>query len=182
VTGKKKAEKKSRTEPDGHDLGVLLDAVALRLNEASSAAERAVEAIEVEAVDGEPDSDTPESERARIESELTQTLVARLNEIVRQCGQLAEILHSTSRSLGSGAAGAAVEADAASVVTAGATVSRPAPVITASGQPISDGVRLITTQMAVAGSSREEIQKRLGDEFGVTDADEVVDVVLGPIT
>jgi hypothetical protein len=35
--------------------------------------------------------------------------------------------------------------------------------------PVSEGARLLATQMAIAGSSRDEISRRLRDEFGVLD-------------
>ena len=47
-------------------------------------------------------------------------------------------------------------------------LSRPAPARS------TDGLRLLATQMAVAGSSHEEIASRLRDEFGVEDATELL--------
>jgi hypothetical protein len=44
----------------------------------------------------------------------------------------------------------------------------------------SDGARLLAAQMAVAGSSREEIETRLRDEFGIQDAGPILDGILGP--
>jgi len=45
----------------------------------------------------------------------------------------------------------------------------------ASGGPhLSDGVRLLATQMSVAGASPEEIATRLHEDFGVADADRLV--------
>jgi vacuolar-type H+-ATPase subunit H len=44
----------------------------------------------------------------------------------------------------------------------------------------SDGARLLAAQMAVAGSSREEIETRLRDEFGIQDAAPILDGILGP--
>jgi hypothetical protein len=44
----------------------------------------------------------------------------------------------------------------------------------------SAGARLLATQMAVAGSSRGEIETRLRDEFGVDDAGPMLDSILGP--
>jgi hypothetical protein len=44
----------------------------------------------------------------------------------------------------------------------------------------SDGARLLAAQMAVAGSSREEIESRLRDEFGIEDAAPILDGILGP--
>ncbi|HEY8002309.1 MAG TPA: hypothetical protein VID76_10240 [Solirubrobacterales bacterium] len=43
----------------------------------------------------------------------------------------------------------------------------------------SDGVRLIATQMALAGSSRLEIERRLRIQFGVDDADRALDDIFG---
>lgn len=43
----------------------------------------------------------------------------------------------------------------------------------------SEGIRLLATQMAVAGSSHAEIEQRLRSEFGVEDADAILAEVLG---
>jgi hypothetical protein len=43
----------------------------------------------------------------------------------------------------------------------------------------SEGVRLIATQMAIAGSSRAEIERRLRIQFGVRDADQALDEIFG---
>jgi hypothetical protein len=40
-------------------------------------------------------------------------------------------------------------------------------------------VRLIATQMAIAGSSRTEIERRLRIQFGVRDADQALDDIFG---
>jgi hypothetical protein len=45
--------------------------------------------------------------------------------------------------------------------------------------PVPEGVRLIATQMAVAGSSRKEIERRLQRQFGIVDAASVLDDVFG---
>ncbi|MGH2982389.1 MAG: hypothetical protein ACRDKV_10150 [Solirubrobacterales bacterium] len=50
----------------------------------------------------------------------------------------------------------------------------------ASGTTSSDGARLLAAQMAVAGSSRKEIEARLRDEFGIQDAGPILDGILGP--
>ncbi len=47
------------------------------------------------------------------------------------------------------------------------------------GTPPSDGARLLATQMAVAGSSRAEIESRLQNEFGIWDAGPMLDAILG---
>jgi hypothetical protein len=43
----------------------------------------------------------------------------------------------------------------------------------------SEGVRLIATQMAIAGSSRSEIENRLRIQFGVVDAEQALDDIFG---
>jgi len=42
------------------------------------------------------------------------------------------------------------------------------------------GARLLATQMAVGGSSREEIEERLRNGFGIEDTAAVLDAILGP--
>lgn len=42
------------------------------------------------------------------------------------------------------------------------------------------GARLLATQMAVSGSSREEIAERLRNGFEIEDADAILDAILGP--
>ncbi len=44
----------------------------------------------------------------------------------------------------------------------------------------SAGARLLATQMAVSGSSREEIEQRLRSGFDIDDTSEILDAILGP--
>jgi hypothetical protein len=44
----------------------------------------------------------------------------------------------------------------------------------------SAGARLLATQMAVSGASREEIEQRLCSGFEIEDAGEILDAILGP--
>lgn len=44
----------------------------------------------------------------------------------------------------------------------------------------SAGARLLATQMAVSGSSREEIEQRLRSGFDIEDTGEILDAILGP--
>jgi len=44
----------------------------------------------------------------------------------------------------------------------------------------SAGARLLATQMAVSGSSREEIEERLRSGFEIEDTREILDAILGP--
>ena len=63
--------------------------------------------------------------------------------------------------------------------------------VTAEGTPGSDsdpeekrsdpaGARLLATQLAVQGSSREEIEERLRNGFEIEDTDAILDAILGP--
>ena len=44
----------------------------------------------------------------------------------------------------------------------------------------ASGARLLATQMAVSGSSREEIELRLRNGFEIEDTDAILDAILGP--
>jgi hypothetical protein len=55
----------------------------------------------------------------------------------------------------------------------------PSPSAAPGGLP-TDGARLLAAQMAVAGSSREEIEARLRKEFDIEDAGPILDGILGP--
>jgi hypothetical protein len=48
------------------------------------------------------------------------------------------------------------------------------------GRSAAAGARLLATQMAVSGSSREEIEERLKGGFGIEDPSEILDAILGP--
>jgi hypothetical protein len=47
-------------------------------------------------------------------------------------------------------------------------------------QPDAAGARLLATQMAVSGSSREEIEQRLRNRFEIEDTKPILDAILGP--
>jgi len=44
----------------------------------------------------------------------------------------------------------------------------------------SAGARILATQLAVSGSSREEIEQRLRSDFDIEDTSEILDAILGP--
>ncbi len=48
------------------------------------------------------------------------------------------------------------------------------------GEATAAGARLLATQMAVSGSSREEIEARLRNGFEIEDTAAIVDAILGP--
>jgi hypothetical protein len=62
---------------------------------------------------------------------------------------------------------------------------RPVAAVPQPGEPAgprsgSAGARLLATQMAVSGSSREEIAERLRSGFDIEDTSEILDAILGP--
>lgn len=50
----------------------------------------------------------------------------------------------------------------------------------AGGDASPAGARLLATQMAVSGSSREEIEQKLRNGFGIEDTSAILDAILGP--
>lgn len=56
----------------------------------------------------------------------------------------------------------------------------PEPVFASGGHGGSAGARLLATQMAVLGSSREEIAARLRNGFEIDDPEAILDAILGP--
>jgi hypothetical protein len=61
-----------------------------------------------------------------------------------------------------------------------APLSAPAPQPPETTRSDPAGARLLATQMAVSGSSREEIEQRLRNGFEIEDPDAILDAILGP--
>ena len=65
------------------------------------------------------------------------------------------------------------------------TTAEPAPAEEPAADPsepvhVSEGVRLLATQMSVAGASTDDIARRLHNDFGVEDADRLIAHLFGP--
>ena len=58
--------------------------------------------------------------------------------------------------------------------------AEPEPAPAATAPRLGRGARLLATQMAVSGSSREEIEMRLRNGFEIEDTSEILDAILGP--
>jgi cell division septum initiation protein DivIVA len=56
----------------------------------------------------------------------------------------------------------------------------PAPAAPDSSRADAAGARLLATQLAVSGSSREEIEERLRNRFEIEDTTAILDAILGP--
>jgi hypothetical protein len=142
-------------------------------------------------------------ERARIEADqivsdrvasmvdLTDSLVAQAAAIRDQSKQLLASLAEAKRRIAAEGGGeiAAVEAPVeplrAPHLSAVDPVAEPAaPTLTelrtGGGEGSAAGARLLATQMAVSGSSREEIDARLRNGFEIEDTASILDAILGP--
>lgn len=57
---------------------------------------------------------------------------------------------------------------------------QPVPEPEAPRRSASAGARLLATQMAISGASREDIEERLRNGFDIVDAGEILEAILGP--
>jgi hypothetical protein len=148
-------------ERDGVD--EALRAASRRFDEVVAAARSAAEDIGAEArtrLDA-GGADTPS--REQVAAELLETLAARAQGLRREAEEVARILARAAGQLGSSADGP---------INGGGDGT--------GGHAASKGMRLLIAQMTAAGSGRKEIAERLRQDFGVDDAGEILDDVLGP--
>jgi len=143
-------------------------------------------------------------ERTRALSEITDSLIEQANEVKRQSDALIAALDEAKarpeeqiRGRGSPTPGAEANREPqVERVEPGSLREVPPPeqpeaahlkpveALGGDAQPAvgPPGARLLATQMAVAGSSREEITHRLRTEFGIEQPDEMLNSILGPET
>lgn len=165
---------------------------------AERAAERVIDEAEANAraylAEAEAEADRTVEARLAALAELTDSLVAQAESIQRQ----AELLSTSLRE-----AKQALEAEGAEPAVADPGEPAPPPRLAAVERPVEPelssvqaapvealderrehgtpaGARLLATQMAVSGSSREEIAARLRTGFEIEDADAILDAILGP--
>jgi hypothetical protein len=117
-----------------------------------------------------------------VATNLSDDLVAKARAIASRSDELLELLEDARQKLvetggrGSGRARKAA-APPRSVKTdkkADQTDHGPAKAKSTGSQGVPEGLRLLTTQMSVAGASRDEIAAALKDEFGITDPDPIL--------
>jgi hypothetical protein len=140
-------------------------------------------------------------ERAKELSEVTDSLIERAETVKRQSDELIAALGNARRQLEDRVIDDLGLASAGEASDAGEPERQPAPHLkpvdpvpppaeqappvgpeansTLSGES-SAPARLLATQMAVAGSSRAEIESRLRSEFGIEDVGGMLDAILGP--
>jgi len=154
------------------------------IDDAEAQARRRLEAAQVEA-------DRLVADRLASVAELTDSLVAQAAAIRDQSKQLLASLAEAKRRIEAegGAEIAAVETPAEAVRSP--HLSAVGPLTEPTGPPVTElkpgggegsaaGARLLATQMAVSGSSREEIAARLRNGFEIEDTASILDAILGP--
>ena len=176
---------------------------------AEQAAERVIDEAEAKAraylAEAEAEADRTVAERLASLGELTDALVAQADAIRRQSELLTRSLREAKERL-EGEAGAAPGRPPVEVVAEDeeddladhgkprlAAVEGEAEeagepdqevpideIAERRGQGTPAGARLLATQMAVSGSSREEIADRLRTGFEIDDTDAILDAILGP--
>jgi hypothetical protein len=149
-----------------------------------------------EAADGLRDAPRDDV-NAQLLADIGSSLVDRVSEISAECERLSRMLDRAS-SLSAGRApssrSAAPGRDVPEIFKPATrngiadTAPEPEPAPQSAPQPdrrrtpgqtTPEGVRLAATQMAVAGSSRSEIERCLRIQFGVRDADAALDEIFG---
>ena len=185
--------------------GKLASSAADRIGTIIEAAERAAETVidDAEAQAGrylaeaQAEADRIVSERLSSLSELTDSIAAQAAEIRRQSERLLESLEAAKVELQvAGPAGpedalALADSEPVEEGSRGSHLAAVAPVSEPEverGEPVSQpadqatpaGARLLATQMAVSGNSREEIDSRLRNGFEIEDTTAILDAILGP--
>jgi hypothetical protein len=180
---RKNRQAQVKPRPAGAE-GLLSEATA-RVEELVEAADRSAGAVRLSI--SEKLAELGETRRDVIVGELATELVERVESLREEAHELRAILVRATGALASGDAEAPDSGSSRDVTPAR---SSPGATQDARAQPAADeatdgpsqGLLLLATQMAVAGSDREEIAARLRDDFGVVDTDEVLDRALGTPT
>lgn len=166
----------------------LEPSAAERLGAIVEAAERAAESVIDDAerqarrylAEAQAEADQAVAERLGSLAELTDSLCEQAEAIRAHSEQLLAALEEARRELG--APERPQRAETGERVThLSAVGSRPEP--DPEPQPARNtvaGARLLAAQMAVSGSSREEIAARLRNGFEIEDANAILDAILGP--
>lgn len=171
----------------------LASSAAERIGTIIEAVERAAETVidDAEAQaraylsEAQAEADLIVSERVSSLAELTDSLMDQAEAIRRQSERLLESLAEVKSRLA--AAPGPEPTLRGTHLSAVTPVAEPAgrppalePRIQGEGRPTPAGARLLATQMAVSGSSREEIEMRLRDGFEIDDTAAILDAILGP--
>jgi vacuolar-type H+-ATPase subunit H len=184
-------KRKSRPETSPRPLAT---STAERIGAIVEAAERAAVAVIDDAEkqaqrhleEAQEEADRIVSDRLAALSHLTDSLVAQVEVTRGESEKLVSKLEDAKRriaaggDLDSGDGGRPAEPARASHLSAVAAVEEAGAANGVSEQGTPAGARLLATQMAVSGSSREEIEARLRNGFEIDDTAAILDAILGP--
>jgi vacuolar-type H+-ATPase subunit H len=148
------------------------------IDDAEAQAQRRLEQAQTEA-------DRLVGDRLAELAELTDSLVAQAEAIRGQSERLILSLREAKRRLGGEEPEAEPASPRPSHLSAVEPVEEPAAAAPSELRPggaegTQAGARLLATQMAVSGSSREEIEARLRNGFEIEDTASILDAILGP--
>ncbi len=167
------------------------DGTAERLAAIVEAAERAAVTVIDDAEEqarqrleeAQAEADRIVAERLNAIADLTDSLIVEAEEIRVRSERLASALEEAKRRLDGEAGREAPQprsrpSHLTAVDTVVEPVAAPAPSLGERATPA--GARLLATQMAVSGNSREEIETRLRNGFEIEDTGAILDAILGP--
>jgi hypothetical protein len=171
----------------------LATSTAERIGAIVEAAERAAVAVIDDAEkqaqrhldEAQAEADRHVEERVASLDTLTESLVAQAESVKAEAQELVAKLEEAKRRLAAGEEPVA-EAEQDAGPARASHLSAVEPVAEAGsedGRPergTPAGARLLATQMAVSGSSREEIEARLRNGFDIEDTAPILDAILGP--
>ena len=144
-----------------------------RLNSASDAAERLAAIVEAAEKAASAVIDDAEEQARRHIGEARE----RADHVVAE--RLRELADELDPE-GAGDSGGEREADPAERGGRRLRPVHPAPDPQGPRRSASAGARLLATQMAISGASRDEIEERLRNGFDIVDAGEILEAILGP--
>jgi len=184
---------KDRPEPPKPLATSTAERLAAIVEAAERAAVKVIDDAEEEARDrlerAEAEADQLVAGRLAELDELTDSLISQAATVRAQSEQLIASLEQARRQLGSERGPGQSErrqsdSRPAHLTAVDPVTEPPAPAPTvlrpATGETTAAGARLLATQMAVSGSSREEIEARLRNGFEIEDTAAIVDAILGP--
>ena len=159
----------SRPRPPAPSAGEHIRAV---IEAAERAAESIIDDAEAQArrllAGAEADADRGTAERLSAISDQIDALLDQADAIRDRAGRLAAALERVKDEL---------DQEPSPARTTRATHLK---AVEPDEQPDDAGARLLATQMAVSGSSREEIESRLRNGFEIEDTAAILDAILGP--
>jgi vacuolar-type H+-ATPase subunit H len=163
---------------------------AARIEAVVEAAERAAETVIEDAerwarehiAEAETEAKRLLTERLASLSELIEELLGEADATRRQAESLLAALERAKSRLADGSPGGEPSAERPSNERGGhlTAVAEPREAEPAPDRGTPAGARLLATQMAVSGNSREEIELRLRNGFEIDDATAILDAILGP--